>query len=130
METIKRAALILWQLPQTILGLLVLLFTRHKTYIDNGVWVARHWTSNACFGEIIILRPYYDSDDHGHECGHREQSRMAGLLYLLLVGIPSAAGNLIDRWCHKSWTKREKRMWYYNLPWEADADERGGVWRW
>lgn len=130
MQFIKRAALIIWQLPQTILGLLVLAFTRRRRYDGSGVWATSARSCGVCFGEIIILPSWYSWATYRHESGHREQSRMTGPLYLLLIGIPSAAGNLIDRWGHKGWTDREREEWYYNLPWEADADERGGVWRW
>lgn len=131
MQFFRTILLALWQLPQTIVGLLVLLLqARRLHYAGDGVWGVEGWTAGVCFGEIIMLRTWYDGRDLAHERGHRKQSRILGPLYLLLVGLPSAVGNLIDRWLHKDRGALERNIWYYTLPWEEDADKRGGVNRW
>ena len=131
MQLICTILLALWQLPQTIVGLLVLLFqARSLHYVGDGVWTVDGWSAGACFGEIILLPTWYGAASLAHERGHREQSRLLGPVYLLAVGIPSAACNLTDRWFHRDWDDLERNVWYYTLPWEADADERGGVHRW
>ena len=43
------------------------------------------------------------------------------------VGLPSALGNLYDRWFHKSWDVKRSIQWYYSQPWEAWADRLGCV---
>lgn len=53
-----------------------------------------------------------------HELGHRVQSSELGWLYLIVIGLPSAVGNLIWRLpCVRHWG------WdYYKQPWEAWAN--------
>lgn len=48
-------------------------------------------------------------------------------VYLLLIGIPSACGNIYDRFFHKKWTSYRRNEWYYKQPWEKWADRLGGV---
>ena len=64
-----------------------------------------------------------------HEHGHIIFSRITGPFFMLLCGIPSPAGNLINRWQakHKGWTWEQLVTWYYNQPWEKCADILGGV---
>lgn len=131
MQLICTILLAIWQLPQTLLGLAVIACMAGRTrYVGDGVWTVRGWTSGVCLGEFIALCTWFDSTDLRHERGHREQSRILGPLYLLVVGLPSVIGNLIDRRGHRSWPDALRSKWYYDLPWEADADQRGGVKRW
>lgn len=138
MRKLKTVLLWLWQFPQNLIGLLLVLITgaRKDAIYTHGQWsnyyVARRFAGGwgVCLGEFIVFG--YSSiplKSNQHELGHRKQSRVLGWLYLLIIGIPSATGNIINRVFHKNW-KREKRIkWYYNLPWEKSADKLGGVWR-
>lgn len=62
-----------------------------------------------------------------HEYGHQRQSLYLGWLYLILIGLPSACGNITDRTLHKKWSIKERNRWYYSQPWEKWADSLGGV---
>lgn len=57
-----------------------------------------------------------------HEYGHQLQSKRLGWLYLIIIGIPSAIGNIIYRK-----TKFKPYGDYYKQPWEKWADELGNV---
>jgi len=77
-------------------------------------------------GEVIFIA------DHGyceklvkHEYGHSLQSEDWGWLYLPLILSLSTAC-----WVYSKVSKRRVIFilrWYYSLPWERDADRRGGV---
>ena len=113
-----------WQLPQNLLGLVMILLLRCTRAEVNGVTVYVHHVrrlSSCSLGRYILLRhlPYTNSTvTVMHELGHCRQSRALGPLYLLLIGIPSVAGNLLHR---------RFRFDYYSLPWEKSADRLGGV---
>jgi len=50
--------------------------------------------------------------------GHQKQSLYLGWLYLIIIGLPSVTGNLLNRVIDFD---------YYKQPWEAWADKLGGV---
>ena len=122
----KNVLLWIWQLPQNLLGLLVILFSRGKK--ADG-----YYTTTANFGvslgNYIIVRNGANQDTINHEKGHQVQSKRFGPLYLLIIGLPSAMFNLIDRVFHKNWPVNKRLKWYYSLPWEKNADDLGGVTR-
>lgn len=131
MQFFRTILLAIWQLPQTLLGMFVFgCIARRAEYVGDGTYSVAGMDAGCCFGEIILVTSWFGSDSLRHERGHRQQSRILGPLYLLLVGMPSAVGNLIDRWGHRNWPDALRSKWYYDLPWEADADRRGGVKRW
>ena len=125
-----KVLLYLWQLPQNILGLLVILFTgAFKTK-------AEYWVCDKSFG--VSLGTYIIFGDLGgrmtiseksikHEQGHQKQSKIFGPLYLIVIGLPSFIFNIYDRLFHKDWVYWEKCKWYYSLPWEHWADRLGNV---
>ena len=116
-----------WELPQSLLGCIVLLFMTEKK--DGGLYAGRRviWFKKGSFfsgtslGYWIILP--YDSgvNTTAHEYGHCIQSRIYGLLYLFTCGVPSLLNNLKARKC--AWTYEN----YYNLWPENNADKLGGV---
>ena len=123
----KKVLLWLWQLPQNILGLLVILFTGAK-YCNKGCWVTTVSRFGVSLGEYIIFGPGPVSHDSlKHEHGHQKQSLYLGPLYLLLIGLPSITGNIYDRIAHRYWDFQSRYYWYYKQPWEAWADKLGGV---
>ena len=122
----KKVLLFIWQLPQNILGLLVILFTGAGKIKDGRYWVTGISFFGVSLGNYVI---FGDMNDHYfpveqtimHEYGHQRQSKILGPLYLILIGIPSLLGNIIFRLF-----KIDSRH-YYKLPWEAWADKLGGV---
>lgn len=110
--------LYIWQLPQNILGLLVVLFSRaKKATCFTGVY-ATDCKFGVSLGNYIIVNKDCNMRTLKHEVGHRKQSRFLGPLYLLVIGLPSAIGNLLHRVFVFD---------YYKLPWESWADKLGGV---
>lgn len=120
----------LWQLPQNVIGLLVIFFTGAR-YNDisykreDNHYLSKRFNFGVCLGEYIILgRTVNHAISYTsvrHEQGHRKQSRMLGPLYLVLIGLSSLLGNLV----FILFNIPEK--YYYKLPWEAWADKLGGV---
>lgn len=123
-----------WQLPQNLLGLLLIHCykgCRRYTQLDGRVfYCADGMPSGISLGRYVILH----RQDHGasmlHEYGHCRQSRRLGPFYLLVIGLPSLLGNIYDRLFHtesRGWDSRRSSRWYYNQPWEKWADKLGGV---
>jgi len=125
-----------WQLPQNILGLVLILIFRGKyqyDYNDRKVYyvsgdfamslgmyilVSRKWMAN-------YNENYLEAIDRllAHEYGHCRQSMYLGWLYLIVVGIPSFAMNRISVH-NRNFSKN-----YYNRWPENWADKLGGVQR-
>lgn len=105
----------LWQLPQNLLGLAVIFFSKARKRRD--IWYTDH-NFGVSLGNYIIV--FYGADQTviKHEQGHQKQSLYLGPLYLLVIGLPSAVGNLLNRIIPFD---------YYKQPWEAWADKLGGV---
>lgn len=128
--------MIIWQLPQDILGFLVWLTLRHKykkpifTTEPSKFYFSTNRSWGVCLGHFIIINKEYDRWVLKHENGHQKQSKMLGPLYLLLIGIPSALGNLRDKYFHtykKGWTIPKRRDWYYKQPWEKWANKLSNI---
>lgn len=132
-----RILLFIWQLPQEIIGCLMLLITGcdMKSKRINGVeyfyYVAKRFNnswSGVSLGDFAIFSyDYVDDNSIKHEHGHQKQSLYLGWFYLLIIGIPSFVGNLWDRMFHQDWYLHERVEWYYKLPWERSADILGGI---
>lgn len=121
----------IWQLPQNILGLLVILLTgskKHPAVLAGSQWHTYYRAKRTgrygwgvSLGNFIIFSYGPDRTSILHEYGHQRQSLRLGPLYLLIIGLPSLCGNIYARIKHlDSW-------WYYHQPWEAWADRLGGV---
>lgn len=99
----KEIMLFIWQLPQNLLGLLLVWFYKPtRMYaLDNGVEI--HY-SHRMRGGISLGKYAIVNDGHyrlsledslkrntvRHEAiGHTKQSRMLGWLYLIVIGLPS-----------------------------------------
>jgi hypothetical protein len=130
--------LFFWQLPQNLLGmLLVKILNPHREY-SLGAWYYvfhrrgkfRRIFSGVSLGDYILLPLNgHDLNTVKHERGHQIQSKWLGIFYLLVIGIPSICGNIYDRIAHKHWHTSARAKWYYNLAWEKHADKLGGVTR-
>jgi hypothetical protein len=131
----KRALLILWQLPQIIVGLLVCLISG-ATYRGLSIHGVRIYVSESMgwngvsLGDRIIVGPGSAGEDEilRHEYGHVRQSRRLGPLYLLGVGLPSAAMNLLSR-ASLAWGSGIYSAHYYDRWPESWADRLGKVYR-
>lgn len=100
---LKEAAKYIWQLPQNLLGLILIAFYRpeRKHVLENGVEVhyATRMKGGISLGKYSIVNTcHYRKDVNEslkrdtvrHEAiGHVKQSLMFGPLYLLVIGISS-----------------------------------------
>ena len=127
----KQVFLYIWQLPQNLLGLLLLgiykLFdkkcVKYSQKEDVVYYATKLMPSGISLGKYVIMRYKYGEHykDYRHEFGHTKQSKMLGWFYLLVIGLPSLCGNIVDRIFNKGY------KWYYNQPWEKWADKLGVV---
>ena len=130
----KNFLLYLWQLPQNLLGLLVIFFTRAKYNDIDDNKKNNYWLSHK-FGYFGVSLGKYIIFGNGtvsvtsvkHEQGHQKQSLYFGWLYLILVGLPSIARNIWDIIAHNNWQEEDRIKWYYNGYPEKQADKYGGV---
>ena len=118
--TMKKILLYIWQLPQNLLGLLVIKFTKavHKRSNSLDYWFTDKYSFGVSLGRYIILGKHFSTRTLHHEHGHQIQSLYLGWLYLILIGLPSAIGNLVDRVIPYD---------YYSTIWEHTADVLGGI---
>lgn len=133
---IKKVLLWIWQLPQNLVAVIILLI-HHKEVqkvesFQYPVWVIPSWDSwgaGVSLGDYILLAPKHVSlTTVKHEHGHQIQSTYLGPLYLIVVGFTSAiCNNLWDRLFHKQWKVKDRIKWYYSRFPEKWADELGGV---
>lgn len=130
-KLMKNVLLWIWQLPQNLFGLAVLLFNKivhgcvKSQSIDGiGYYSVKHVNNcGVSLGNYILLdsdRSITEKAIH-HEYGHQKQSLKYGWLYLFIIGLPSAMGNIYSRLAHKD------SKWYYSQWWERTADKLGGV---
>lgn len=126
----KNFLLYLWQLPQNLLGLCVIKFTKaikksHKTGIVY--WCTNKYRFGVSLGNYIIIGGYASDNTVKHEHGHQYQSLYLGWLYLLIVGLPSIVRNIWDRIAHRKWSYIKRNNWYYKGFPENWADKIGVV---
>lgn len=130
----KKLLLYVWQLPQHLLALiLIFLFMGERKNFDSldvkyyALNKKKSFDFGASLGDYILFA--YNPNEYlmRHETGHQAQSRIFGWFYLIVIGIPSISGNIFDRLFHKKWDVRKRFEWYYNLPWEKDANRRANI---
>ena len=126
MKTLKRSLLFLWCLPQNILGLLVLAFTkfqRAKTERYEDTFVTRwKYGSGVSLGCFIFISEHANHKTLRHEYGHFLDGNCLGPLYLPIIFLPSFCwAAFFDKY-------REKHnISYYTFYTERRADKLGGV---
>ena len=136
---LKEILLWIWQLPQNIIGLLVILFTdpEKKITMDNGniLYIADKMSGGISLGKYSIIDSYYirrcktdedikSLDVSKHEAiGHGTQSRLLGPLYLLIIGLPS----IIWAWIYPCKIFPYSKNGYYKFYTEKWADKLGNV---
>lgn len=85
--------LYLWQLPQNIIGLCWWLISgAHRTGSYDGVLILEvDYMASVSLGRyVFVSRHSHDKEfTTKHELGHAKQSKYLGILYLLVIGIPS-----------------------------------------
>ena len=127
------ALLYLWQLPQNLLGLLLLGIYGRVLPIDfRGEGWRSHLPSSMIYfiegfhggislGRYVLISGYYASayDVWAHERGHSIQSMILGPLYLIVIGLPSLL------WA--AWWNEDRARSYYSFYTERWADILGGV---
>lgn len=109
--------LIPWLILQWIPSLVFLAIFHNASIYHNkdaGVFVIKvnkgYLCGNACFscGPVIFVTPHCDENTIRHETGHSKQSIYLGLLFHILVSLPSVIRFWIRRSCNKS------HEWYLN----------------
>lgn len=117
--------LYLWQLPQNLLGLLLIAILRPEATLDFSgakVYFSTRMRGGISLGRYIILKAGLGHPNNiCHEWGHSRQSLYLGWLYLLIIGLPSLIwASVYD----SGW-----RVSYYDFYTEKWADRLGGVQR-
>ena len=109
----------LWQLPQNLLGEILVLFYRARDgedYRDVRIHYSPRIRGGISLGRYIIINPYLQSEKlKMHEWGHTRQSLRLGWLYLPVIGLPSLL-----------WASRP-RADYFSFWTERWANLLGGV---
>lgn len=131
MDKFKIFLLYIWQLPQNLLGLIMLLFMKPYVSKENykGVTyvISKKMAGGISLGNYVILSNKYKSKNISkktwdHEYGHTRDSKMFGPLYLIVIGLPS----LIWAWMYGTIIKPTQNG-YYKFYTEKRADRLGGV---
>lgn len=126
MKKIKNILLWIWQFPQNLVGLLLLLILqgeiKHKLNIIRFYYL-KIFPGGITLGEYIIVGTKQNLTVR-HEFGHVLQSRYLGPLYLIVIGLPSivhAGINNIIGCCEKH------NEGYYHFWTEKWANKLGNV---
>ena len=117
--------LYIWQLPQNLLGLLLLAFHRllggeYRIEKRDGCVVYRmsSMRGGISLGRYIIVSYYMSEKNVLHELGHAFDSRKFGWLYLFIIGLPSLYWAMTYRGDNVGyfsfWTER-RADGYYNI---------------
>ena len=125
----------IWQLPQHIIAYVIMLVKHNSIESmtnDDGILyylVDNLFNCGVSLGNYIFLdsNGCYDYKTIKHEHGHQIQSLIFGPLYLIVIGLPSITGNIINRITRMYFRKYYDPNFYYKQPWEAWADKLGGV---
>ena len=126
MKILKSILLYIWQLPQNLLGLLVVAFTHPSSVVPSTdghavVSASYRMLGGISLGRYVVINTYQCNPvTIRHELGHCRQSRMLGPLYLLVVGLPS----LLWAALHEKVAPGRSYYWFYTERW---ADRLGGV---
>ncbi|HHU88279.1 MAG: hypothetical protein ACOXZ2_04580 [Sphaerochaetaceae bacterium] len=115
-----------WELPQNVLGALVLLYMVTLKKVTKITIEQRRLFIVAPIGVSLGWFIFYTGreQNRNHEAGHSLQSRMVGPLYLLVIGLPS-----FSRACYALlFNKIKKERWgkYYAGYPERWAEKLGG----
>ena len=135
MKTFIKILREIWQLPQHIIAYAIIV-VNHKSIKQmvnkDGIryYLVNHLSNcGISLGNYIFLDAdgNYDYITVKHEHGHQIQSLIFGPLYLIVIGLPSIIGNIINIIKYKYFRKYYDPDFYYKQPWEAWADKLGKV---
>lgn len=135
MDNIIKALLLIWELPQNIVGAFLFMFfsvfsdtviiddddslemysTLMRGAISLGVFRVYKYSHAANSSQYVMLCRM-------HEKGHRQQSKWLGPFYLIVIGLPSLVWATLHSFC-----KRVSKIDYYCFYTEKWADRLGGV---
>lgn len=125
----KKILLTIWQLPQVLVGLFLLILYKKSSkiiYKDDYVKVySCNIPGGISLGTIILINKYMCTKNTiNHEIGHTKQSRYLGWLYLIIIGLPSILHAWLNNYigCCKNHIEG-----YYHFYTEKWADKLGGV---
>lgn len=112
----------IWQLPQHLLALLLLVIYRPRIVSKElGIVRIEGILWGISLGQYIFVREGASDRTVKHEQGHSRQSLLLGPLYLLIVGLPSFMMALLT-------TLRILKAKDYYKRWPENwADKLGGV---
>lgn len=126
MKILKTFLLVLWQLPQDILGAIVWVICRARKRTchskDGRIFIEWGLYSGMSVGHFVFVHRANDTRTVKHEYGHTLQSQYLGWLYLLVIGLPS----IIWAGCFGGY-RSKKGISYYSFYTEKWADKLGGV---
>lgn len=135
LDCIKRALLLIWELPQNIIGAFLFIFFAvfsDSVILDDDDSLEMYSPMMRGAISLGIFRVYaYKYLGNGaryvelvrkHEKGHRKQSMMLGPLYLIVIGLPSLVWAALH-----SYVKRLGAVDYYSFYTERWADRLAGV---
>lgn len=115
----------LWGLPQNLIGLIMYIFLapkhKHKRY-KRAFVCEMPWGGGVSLGMFIFVGNIDAEKTVMHEYGHTRQSMMLGVLYLLVIGLPS----IVWAGCFDKY-RAKHHISYYSLYTEKWADKLGGV---
>ena len=126
------ALLLLWQLPQVLLGLLLRLFYPAVYRLEqDGVTVifSDRFHGGLSLGTTVFVHSHVytwnefplDTLAVRHELGHCKQSQILGWFYLLVIGLPS----ILHAWFYRC--DPSDPDGYYRFYTEAWADRLAGI---
>lgn len=128
-KTFLNIILAIWQLPQILLGLVMLLIFRNKTEYTNPYNGITVWNINshgafgtACFstGPIIVTcSDKVEEDTLKHETGHSLSSIRTGLFYHIVISLPS-----VCLFWYRRIAKKDMDFYYSHFP-ENLAEKHG-----
>lgn len=135
MGNIIKALLLIWELPQNILGMLLYVgcqFSRYFTIEEKegsiDIYSDIIW-GNVSLGHFQFFKFKFFHNNatyvralYAHSYGHRKQSRALGTLYLPIIFIPSLVWDFLHSHLRILWSKD-----YYSFYTEKWADKIGGV---
>lgn len=120
--------LCIWQLPQVMLGIIMLLVFRNKTEYTNSYNGITVWNicsgdtfGRACFstGPFIITCKGADEEILKHETGHSLSSIRTGLFYHIVISLPS-----VCLFWYRRIAKKDMDFYYDHFP-ENLAEKHG-----
>ncbi len=136
MSWLRTGLSILWESPQTALGVAVLGVEAackrvRSIEVEDGRILVESRGTGISLGHIVFWcresNRWHQLDDRNraHELGHTKQSRLFGPLYLPIIGVPSIS-RAIYALVYREITGREWTRYYQGYP-EKWADRLGGV---